>query len=57
MGVTGIDRSNQINYLIQAEIDGISLISYQQISAEEKSSFTFEDAMSFVGEGELAVAA
>jgi len=35
---------------MQAELDKCSIISYQnKVNAEELSSFTFEDAMSFVG--------
>jgi hypothetical protein len=42
---------------MQVVLDGNTLILYQQINAEEISSFTFEDAMAFVGEFDYAVAA
>ena len=48
MGRTGIDPVAEVT--LHAEGRSItSLISEQKINAEEISSFTFEDAMSFVG--------
>jgi len=52
-----VSTSNRKQLLIQAELDKCSKISYQKnANAEELSSFTFEDAMSFVG-ADYAVAA
>ena len=45
-----VSTGNRKQLLIQAELDKCSIISYQiNANAEELSSFTFEDAMSFVG--------
>lgn len=42
---------------MQAESDGNSKIPYRRTNGEQISTFTFEDAMSFVGAEEYAIAA
>jgi len=41
---------------VQVVNERLTLIRVQTLNAEEKSAFTFDDAMSFVGAGELVVA-
>ena len=54
MGMTGIDPDAEV--ILHAGIWVYCLRRYQTINAEEISSFTFEDAMAFVGT-DYAVAA
>jgi len=54
MGHTGIDSEMKI--ILHADKVRMSLNTYKTINAEELSSFTFDDAMAFVG-ADYAVAA
>ena len=46
-----------VGRIMQAELDGNSQILYHRTNGEAISTFTFDDAMSFVGETDYALAA